>query len=151
MPSTQTSLIITKQSSSPFIKPEPVTNPTLPPLPPHLARKVKREDTPRPTTSYFADFACFRPYYAPSEVKDRRELLRISQDYADDSSDLSDLTPLPPTPQPTPPPSVPHWLPGVGLVVEGLPPTNSGPSYHHFHCRRDARLRCQCDLYADRR
>lgn len=146
MPPIRTTTSIKQRSPSPYIKPEPTSEFAIPSLPPHVARKVKRADTPRPSTYSFADFACFRPIPPPTP-NDRK--LAIEQ-LLRDLTPFSDLTSLSPTPQPIAPIPQPYWQPGQGLIVHGYP-SNAGPSYHHHHCRRDVRLRCRCILFADLR
>lgn len=55
MPSDAADSPVKQRSPSSPIKPEPLSDFAIPSLPPHLARKVKREDTPLPTSNYFAD------------------------------------------------------------------------------------------------
>lgn len=141
MPAIRTSTSIKQRSSSPYIKPEPSSDFAIPSLPPHIARKVKREDTPRPSTSYFADVAFFGPLRTPSP--DRK--LGVLQNLLRDLTPLSDLTSLSPTPQPVVPPRTSEWSSDFGLIVYTAPPQGLGPTFHQFYCRRDHRLRCKCN------
>lgn len=145
MPSTRTQTSIKQRSPSPYIKPEPSSSFRIPSLPPLIARKVKREDTPRPSTYSLADLAFFGPLRTPSQEPKQETL----QDLLRNLTPLSDLTSLSPTPEPVAPTPQPYWQPGQGLIVFDFPPPHAGPSFHYHHCRRDARLRCKCDLYAD--